>query len=215
MKIAADIFEMLDSETVPFAEQEVKHFVEVVTVEATDQGRALYNAQMAFRDKDDPKAPFRSLVAGEVIPIFTLLFSRSDFLEPEEFFDHAYWSIDLNDPATWHKANELATSFAKGDRPLRWWHPDYMPKAPELPEPEPVDDPPSKDSPKSKDPPKSKPKPKKPTVSKPKPLPPSGGMGKPPKPVNEMTASDAVMVGGFVLGALALGYGAKRLIWGN
>ncbi len=158
LKIAAEVFEIIANER-ELPEDNIKWFLDHIYEEATANGRGLYDVQMAFRDRDDVKAPFESKVDGEVIPVFTLLFSRRDDLESETFYDVYQWGIVLADPSTWVKANDLAKEFGKGNRPREWWDPDYQPSGPEAP---PEDDdkpakPPAPKTPTPKPPPEMEP----------------------------------------------------------
>lgn len=132
LQIAAEVFEIIEQGR-ELPSENVQWFVDAAYQDATDKGRGLYDMQMASRDRKDLTAPFKAATKGEVIPIFTLLFSRRDDLEPEPFYDVAQWGVTLSDAATWVNANKLAEEFGKGNRPREWFDPDYQKVGPEPP----------------------------------------------------------------------------------
>lgn len=205
LQIAAGIFEIIHNER-ELPEESVRWFLDHVYEEASDAGRALFDLQMQFRDLDDLAAPFASMVDGELIPIFTLLFSRRDDLEPEPLFDVSTWGVHLDEPNTWVEANKVAMQFGTGWRPPAWTQ--GVPA--ELSEPEPEPQPKPKPKPKPKEPvggpsrPPPVSKPSRPPVTTPK----------PPPPERESLPDNSrnwVLAGG-VLGLSVLGFVTWRMM---
>lgn len=125
--ILADFFEFQALFPNQTSEQDLdlEVFLDVLWEEATDEGREMYDAEMATRDP--AKYPWSALHApeGYAVPVFFLLLTRREDLERDgELAELPEDMASILEVVHWNITHELAKKMATGWRP-DVWTPDF------------------------------------------------------------------------------------------